>query len=330
MLHSCRSVKTIFLCLVVGCATVPPPPVTTLAGIRMKEDLTYIASRQLAGRLAGTPGNDSAAAFIARRYAHLGLQPAFNTPCDDGKACGKSFLQLFGLSPTAMGEASVPIRGRTQNVGAVVEGTDSLLRHAYIVVGGHYDHLGSLTSRSRDGLGFGVIHPGADDNGSGTVAVLELARRFASHPARRSVLFANFSAEELGLIGSYVFVQNSPVPAADILAMVNLDMVGRMRDNHLILFAGGSLDRFRLIVDSLEKASPDTLHLSWKPARAENSDLLAFDDEHIPVLAPFTDFHPDYHRAGDVVERINFVGLEKVVDLTERVIRALADGEGSK
>ena len=316
--------------LVAACATVPPPPVTTPAGIRMKEDLTYLASRQLEGRLAGSVGNDLAADFIARRYADLRLQPAFNEPCDGAKVCGKSFLQHFTFSQTGIGETQVPVRDRTQNVGAVVEGTDSLLRRSYIVVGGHYDHLGLTRSPSRDPLTFGVMHLGADDNGSGTVAVLELARRFASHPARRSVLFANFSAEELGLIGSYVFVQNSPVPVADILAMVNLDMVGRMRDNRLILFAGGTVEHFRRIVDSVEKASPDSLRLSWKPAYAENSDLLPFDDRHVPVIAPFTDFHSDYHRAGDVVERINFVGLEKVVDLTERVIRALADGTDSR
>src|SRR6187401_62031 len=161
-----RLVAGIALWLVAACATVPPPPVTTPAGIRMKEDLTYLASRQLAGRLAGTVGNDLAADFIARRYADLGLQPAFNEPCDDGKAFGKSFLQHFTFSQTGIGETQVPVRDRTQNVGAVVEGTDSLLRRSYIVVGGHYDHLGLKSSPSRDPLTFGVMHLGADDNGS--------------------------------------------------------------------------------------------------------------------------------------------------------------------
>ncbi|HEY4733362.1 MAG TPA: M28 family peptidase, partial [Gemmatimonadaceae bacterium] len=176
---------------------------------------------------------------------------------------------------------------------------------------------------------FRLVRLGADDNASGTTAVLELARRFAANPARRSILFANFSAEELGLIGSGVFVENAPVPLRDVITMVNLDMVGRLRNDRLVLHVAGADERFRQIVDSVEKISPVlSFHLIWKPAIDEASDQLSFADAHIPVFSPFTELHADYHRAGDVAARINFAGMEKVVDLTERVIRALADAGG--
>jgi Zn-dependent M28 family amino/carboxypeptidase len=140
-----------------------------------------------------------------------------------------------------------------------------------------------------------------------------MARRFSQHPARRSVVFVNFGAEELGLIGSRVFVENSPIPMSDVITMVNLDMVGRLRGNFLILYSNAA-GRFRQVVDSVERIPPAMdFRVSWKSATAETSDQSSFADAHIPVFGAFTDFHADYHRAGDIVSRINFAGLEKVV-----------------
>jgi Zn-dependent M28 family amino/carboxypeptidase len=209
-----------------------------------------------------------------------------------------------------------------------VPGTDSELRREYVVVGAHYDHIGASGRYALDpGPAVSMMHLGADDNASGTVAVLELARRLSIHPTRRSVVFVNFGAEELGLIGSQVFVDNSPIPIEDVITMINLDMVGRLRGNFLILYTGGADDRFHQIVDSVERIPPVLdFRVSWRPAAIERSDLIPFARAHVPVLSPFTDFHVDYHRVGDIVSRINFAGLEKVVDLTERVIRGVADG----
>jgi len=200
------------------------------------------------------------------------------------------------------------------------------VRGQYVVVGAHYDHIGASNTYALDRSPFAMMHLGADDNASGSAAVLELARRFSQHPARRSVVFVNFGAEELGLIGSRVFVDNSPVPMGDVVTMVNLDMVGRLRGNNLILYTNANR-RFRQIVDSVERIPPVIdFRLSWKSARVETSDQISFDDAHVPILGAFTDFHGDYHRSGDIVSRINFPGMEKVVDLTERVVRAVADG----
>jgi Zn-dependent M28 family amino/carboxypeptidase len=290
----------------------------------MQVDLTYLASPALAGRRAGTPGNDSAAVYIAKRYWELGLGGAFNgNSCGSPAPCKGSFFQLFGY-PSDYPSTSERL---SQNVAAIVPGTDSTLTAEYVVVGAHYDHLGRSNEDALDPWPFPFMHLGADDNGSGTVGVLELARRLAIHPARRSIIFANFSAEEMGLIGSRVFVDNSPVRRDAIVAMFNLDMIGRLRGKHLILYRAGDTKRFDRLVDSVERLPPMLdFDLDREPTSRANSDEISFERAGIPVLGLFTDIHADYHRAGDVVSRINFPGLEKVVDLSERVIRAIADG----
>jgi Zn-dependent M28 family amino/carboxypeptidase len=212
-------------------------------------------------------------------------------------------------------------------VAAIVPGSDSALTYEYVIVGAHYDHLGRSNDHALDPWPIPAMHLGADDNGSGTVGVMDLARRFAAHPARRSIIFANFSAEEAGLIGSQVFVENSPVARDAIVAMFNLDMVGRLRDKHLILYRAGEDVRFDRLVDSVERLPPALVfEIQRDPASRESSDQLSFAGVGIPVLGFFTDFHNDYHRAGDVVAHINFQGLETIVELSERVIRAIADG----
>jgi len=290
----------------------------------MQVDLTYLASPALAGRRAGTPGNDSAAAYIARRYWDLGLRGVFNdSACTRPAPCEKSFFQLFSFPSAYPGTF---IR-ETQNVAAIVPGTDSTLTAQYVVVGAHYDHLGRTNKDALDPSPSPTMHLGADDNGSGTVGVLELARRLATHPTRRSIIFANFSAEEMGLIGSKVFLDNSPVRRDAIVAMFNLDMIGRLRGKHLILYRGGDTERFDRLVDSVERLPPALdFELDREPTRRAPSDEISFERAGIPVVGFFTDYHADYHRAGDVVARINFPGLETIVDLSERVIRAIADG----
>lgn len=319
----------VLVAAVLGCASAPTVVVPdTEVAARMRADLTYLASPALEGRLTGTPGNDSAAAFIARRYGQLGLQPVFVAACPTAPVCDKSFFEPFRVLGAA-NRLDVHIRDRTQNVAALVRGTDSALANEYVIVGAHYDHIGPSSIYARDSSPFRLIRLGADDNASGTTSVMELARRFAANPTRRSILFVNFSAEELGLIGSTFFVENAPVPLRDVITMVNLDMVGRLRRDRLVLHTAGAENRFHQVVDSVEKLPPAlSFHLIWQPAADEASDQLSFADAHIPVFSPFTELHADYHRAGDIAERINFAGMEKVVDLTERVIRTLADGTG--
>lgn len=313
---------------IISCATALPPrnPLDPVQS-RLHDDIVYLSSQALTGRLTGTPGNDTAAAFIARRYRNLGLIGVFNGSSCGNDECEKSFFQFFSVSPFMARSIDVAIDDKSQNVGALVLGTDSALRNQYVVVGAHYDHLGRSTTFSQDVGEYHFIHPGADDNASGTAAVLELARRFADHPARRSIVFLSFSAEELGLIGSQFFLDNLPIARDSIVTMVNLDMVGRLRDDKLLFFSGEDHDRFPPLVDSIEHLPPALpFRHQWLNGSREVSDQASFARVHIPVLGLFTDYHSDYHRPSDIVERINFPGLEKIVEFTERFVRAVGDG----
>jgi len=202
----------------------PAPAVAQADSARIRSDIQFLASEALEGRGTGTAGNDSAAAFAARRYAALGVQ-----------ALSPGYLQPFTARSAMRAHSGGPSEARTQNVVAFLPGTDSALRGQTIVIGAHIDHLGRSSVGALDPEAGDAIRNGADDNASGTAAVLELARLLSTTPARRSVLFVNFSGEELGLLGSQYFVEHSPVPVDSIVAMLNFDMVGRMRGDSVIV-----------------------------------------------------------------------------------------------
>ena len=286
-------------------------------------DIAYLASDALEGRGTGTPGNDSAAAFIARRFALLGLEKV-----------DTSFEQHFVAHPLAAHNES-PVSLPTENVVALLPGSDPQLRGQYVVVGAHFDHLGRSTVGALDPDRKNVIRRGADDNASGTAAVLELARLFAASPPRRSLLFVTFSGEELGLLGSEYFVSNSPLPLDSAVAMVNFDMVGRLREDKLIVYGVATATELPALLDSAN-ASASNLQSSrplWRTplqitALGDGfgpSDHSSFYARNIPVLHFFTDLHEDYHRAGDVVGKINAKGEAHVVDVAERIIRSIAN-----
>ena len=225
---------------------------------RIRADIVYLASDALEGRGTGTPGNDSAAAYIAREYATLGLVKISRSAtcpqmrpgvreCVVGRA---SYSQPFSAHSAAAAHAGLPAELPTQNVVAELPGTDPAMRSQYLVIGAHYDHLGRSPFDAMDPEAKDAIRHGADDNASGTAAVLELARRFHAHPARRPILFVNFSGEELGDLGSEYFVNNSPVPVDSISAMLNFDMVGRLRNDKLIVYGVETATEMRGIVDS--------------------------------------------------------------------------------
>jgi membrane-associated protease RseP (regulator of RpoE activity) len=152
---------------------------------------------------------------------------------------------------------------------------------------------------------------------------MELARLFARKPARRSIIFANFSGEELGLLGSQHFVEHPPVPLESIDAMLNFDMVGRMRDNKLIVYGVGTAKEMSAIIDSANVAprfSVSAVGDGYGP-----SDQSSFYAEGIPVLHFFTDLHEDYHRATDVASKIDVADEARVVNFAERIARSIAD-----
>jgi hypothetical protein len=219
----------------------------------------------------------------------------------------------------ARGESTVErVRTDVFNVIGVLEGSGPLADET-IVIGAHYDHVGrgganSLSPGSND------VHNGADDNASGTAALIELAGRLASRPEKlpRRLVFIAFTAEELGLIGSARYVKEPVFPLENTIAMLNMDMVGRLKDDKLIVYGTGTTPRWEPELKSLnERAKFD---LSFKPEGFGPSDHSSFYGKKIPVLHFFTGNHPDYHRPSDVWDKINYDGIARVVDLLEPLI----------
>ena len=297
------------LIAVVACQSAPPaiaPP----EPVGMAADIAYLASPALAGRAAGTPGNDSAAVFLARRHEALGLPGAFHGECAAGTSCGVSYFQYFHGQEAA-----------GHNVGAFVRGSDPERLREFVIVGAHYDHLGGF---SRFALDPEVSAPrlGADDNASGTAAVLELARRLAANPPPRSVLLVHFDAEEWGMVGSRAFVQQPPVPASAIVFMLNLDMVGRLHGRSVLIDGSVADASTRAVADSVARAlRVPSAHTS---ATAGRSDHATFALLHVPALSLTSGFHGDYHRVTDVASRIDVPGLTRIVDVAEGIVRAAA------
>jgi hypothetical protein len=282
-------------------------------------DATWLSRDALEGRATGTPGNDTAAAYVARRFAALGLHPLGT----DG------FFQPFEARPVLAGGGShgqPPAGLPTRNVVGLLPGSDAALAGQYIVIGAHHDHLGRTGIGALDADSAHAIHNGADDNASGTSTVMELARLLARRPPARSVLFVTFSAEELGLLGSRHFVEHSPVPLDSVVAMLNFDMVGRLRDHRLILNGTATALEMRPIIDSANASGgEDSLRITANGDGFGPSDHSSFYGAGVPVLHFFTNLHDDYHRASDDAHRLDAAGMARVAGLAEGIARAIAD-----
>lgn len=304
-----------------------PEPVVSAE--RIHRDIAYLSDDRLEGRATGTAGNDSAASYIARSHALVGLRPvvvdlsrsecrASTSPAD----C-VGFLQQFTARGPEVSHTGHPDGLRSENVVALVAGSDASLRGEYVVIGAHFDHLGRSSFGALDPDAGDAIRNGADDNASGTAAVMELARLFAAHPARRSIVVVSFTGEELGLLGSQWFVDHAPVPLDSIVAMVNFDMVGRLRNDKLIVYGVATAKELPEVLAAANIAPK--LAISAVGDGFGPSDHSSFYAKGIPVLHFFTDLHDDYHRATDDIERINAPGEARVVALAERTVRAIAD-----
>jgi Zn-dependent M28 family amino/carboxypeptidase len=197
----------------------------------------------------------------------------------------------------------------------------------YVVVGAHYDHLGHGGFGSL-AIGSHQIHHGADDNASGTAAIMELAQRLTrAGRLPRSILFCNFTAEEEGLIGSAYFVNHPPIPLDKIVAMLNLDMVGRIRDERLYIGGAGTADAFDTILSSADAGLPLNLHESGPYIGRGGfgpSDHMSFAQKKIPVLFLFSGMHADYHRPTDTADKVNYQGIDQAVELSARILNEMA------
>ncbi len=225
-----------------------------------------------------------------------------------------SFAFKNAKATLSTGVKEIVSKGR--NVAGMIEGSDPTLKNEYIVIGAHYDHLGidQLKESSMYKGKEPMIHHGADDNASGTSGLLEIAEKFGSIKERvkRSIIFVAFSGEELGILGSTYFTNNSPVPLNEIAAMLNMDMVGRLNsENSLTIIGTGTSSEWKTLLNEKNKYG---FKLGFNEGGSGGSDHQAFTNKNIPVLFFFTGTHSDYHKPSDTADKINNEGEARVVN----------------
>ena len=253
----------------------------------LKRHIDFLASDTLQGREAGTQGNYAAGAYVADQLRKLKLA----TVSDDG-----DYFQYFYPN--------------YRNIFAVIPGSDEQLRNEYILVGAHYDHVG-FGNRSNSRGPFGVVHNGADDNGSGTAGVLEIAESLASLEPRpkRSILIAFWDGEEKGLLGSRHYADYPMIPLAQIRFHLNADMIGRLRPEGLEISGWRAASGSRQF---LAQQNVDGLKLQFMYSYKPESDHWPFFERRVPSLMVHTGKHDDYHRPSDDTHLLNLDGIRQV------------------
>jgi len=314
-----------------------------------------VISRQLASRILGDAKRDLAEfeKFADARLAVPSPDPAgVSTRLDPAQ---RVRMLVSGLKLNLSTDV-VRRESPSFNVIGVLPGSDLKLKDESIVIGAHYDHLGrggegSLAARE------GEIHHGADDNASGVAGLLELARLLSSQTPkpRRTIVFIAFSGEEEGLIGSSYYVNHPVVPIANTVAMINLDMIGRLNENKLVIGGVGTAQDWRSMIDAGNIAQSSTIALNstsssgsskerpmiigangrpvvmTDPAKRFSltlnedgfgpSDHSSFYGKQVPVLFFWTGTHADYHKPSDTAEKINYEGEAQIISLVVNIVR---------
>jgi hypothetical protein len=247
----------------------------------LEADVRALADDRFQGREMGSLGEKMASEYLLARFRQMGLV---------------SEIQEI---PGHAGESG-------HNVLAQIPGS----REGAVVIGAHFDHLGVDAK--------GQVYYGADDNASGTAVLLALAGRFSHRPAGRTMVLAAFSGEEVGCFGSKAYTKHPLVPLEKTSAMINLDMVGRLRDT-LIVFGADSGDRFR------EFLADSPIPIAFNPDPLSSSDNASFYIKGVPAVHLFTGAHPDYHKPTDTADKLNYAGMKDLVFLIENLARKIAD-----
>ncbi|RTE52363.1 M28 family peptidase [Arenibacter aquaticus] len=279
----------------------------------LKDHITFLTSDQNSGRYPGGKINKRVVSYIRKDFKNAGILPY-----------AKSYKQTF-KAKLRVKKGDEPKKAvKTWNVIGVIEGSDPLLKDEFVVLGAHYDHLGmgGGPSSKSDKI---QIHHGADDNASGTSALLEIGEKLVAHKSelKRSVLLVAFGAEEQGLLGSKYFTEHPVVPLSKIKLMINMDMVGRLNQANQVYMGGAGT--FPGGVELMKELAPP---LGLSPVvhagSVGGSDHVSFYKKKISVMGIHTGGHPQYHTPEDTVELINFEGQKKVCNYIFNAIMKVA------
>ncbi len=289
-------------------AQLPPP----FSSQRMMKHVEYLASDELQGRGLGSEGLEKAAEYIADKFKEAGLTPAG----DSG-----SWFQQFETVIDADGNKSL-----TKNIVAVMPGSNPDYAGESVVVCAHYDHLG-LGWPGAASENIGRIHPGADDNASGVAVMLELATVLnRTMKPERSIIFAAFSAEETGKHGSEYYVkQMKEYPAGKVMGVINLDTVGRLGDDKLLVLDSSSAREWKFIFMGAGYVSGVESEMVTQDLDA--SDQRSFIAAGVPGVQIFSGANRDYHRPSDTADKVDGHGLVKVASFVREGIAYLAERE---
>ncbi len=308
-LHLLKFLPLFVIALVVGSCDGPPTDEELFSSL--KKDVYFLAADDLGGRAIGTTGEQKAAEYLAQEFEKLGLTPMGT----DG------FFQEFTVSKPSnpheeavIGTDGAGVTGR--NVVAFLDKKADKT----IVIGAHFDHLG-MGGQGSLHRGDSAIHNGADDNASGTAALLALAKIFKYETLKSNILFIAFSGEENGLWGSNYFVKNPTIDLKTVNYMINMDMVGRLNpEKSLAVHGVGTSPSFPSVLDPI---NADSLKLVPSESGVGPSDHTSFYLQDLPVLHFFTGQHADYHKPSDDADKINYEGLVQVVRYISRLIAGL-------
>ena len=292
-----------------------------------EEIVATLCEDVMEGRDAGTRGIDIARDYLVYQYAKAGLEPGFVV---DGVP---TYTQEFELAIGVDAERNV-INAPISNIGGILPGVGELADEV-VIIGAHYDHIGygDVGSRAPDRRGH--IHPGADDNASGTAGLVILARRLADYARknpdtpRRTILFTSFAGEERGLHGSRFETENAeswPFAIEDISGMINMDMIGRLRDEHLYIFTAETGEEWRGWVGEANDAGHG-LDLDFDARVPGGSDHTSFIRVGVPAVFFFTGLHAEYHTPDDTPDTLNNAGAARVLGLVGDVLIRTATDE---
>lgn len=290
----------------------PTDPTEIVQVKNLKKTIQYLASDELKGRFPGTEGAKKAAQYFADHLKKWNLKPYTK------EGYFQPFSYKFRMNPHD--STSVVACYAKNVVGVLDNGADRT-----IVIGAHYDHLGlNQHHHSTKMNSEGEIHNGADDNASGCAALLELARMFSQNKMKEDVnyIFAFFSGEEDGLIGSKFMAERLKEKYPNVVAMINMDMIGRLKEDKSMVVGGvGSSPIFPTII---KEDKPAGFNVSLDSTGVGPSDHTSFYLQDIPVLFFFTGTHEDYHKPSDDADKINFYGENAITYYVFRVANALA------